>query len=68
MSLNAINLSPSRTPTPLQDEIDIRTVDNIDYVLTLTDPSAKKIEGRGRIFLTDLRVRPATSQPPARLH
>ena len=57
MSLNAINLSPARTPTPLQDEIDIRTLDNIDYALTISEPSPKKIEGRGRIFLTDLRVR-----------
>ena len=60
MSLNAITLSPSRTPTPLQDEIEIRTVENIDYVLTPADPAAKKIEGRGKIFLTDLRVRFAT--------
>ncbi|KAI0682615.1 hypothetical protein C8Q76DRAFT_321870 [Earliella scabrosa] len=53
MSLNRTALSPSRTPTPLQDEIDIRSVDNIEYVLNTPE---RKLEGRGRIFLTDLRM------------
>ncbi|KAI0758087.1 hypothetical protein C8Q74DRAFT_297240 [Fomes fomentarius] len=53
MSLNSTTLSPSRTPTPLQDEIDIRNVEAVDYVLNLPN---KKLEGRGRIFLTDLRL------------
>ncbi len=54
MSMNTVTLSPARTPTPLQDEVDIRNVDSIEYTITL--PS-KKLEGKGKIFLTDLRVR-----------
>ncbi|PIL37514.1 hypothetical protein GSI_01208 [Ganoderma sinense ZZ0214-1] len=53
MSLNTVTLSPARTPTPLQDEVDIRHVDAIEYTITL--PS-KKLEGKGKIFLTDLRL------------
>ncbi|KAM5534443.1 hypothetical protein V8D89_011910 [Ganoderma adspersum] len=53
MSMNTVTLSPARTPTPLQDEVDIRHVDSIEYTVTL--PS-KKLEGKGKIFLTDLRV------------
>ncbi|KAI1795099.1 hypothetical protein LXA43DRAFT_64532 [Ganoderma leucocontextum] len=53
MSMNTVNLSPARTPTPLQDEVDIRNVDSIEYTITL---SSKKLEGKGKIFLTDLRL------------
>lgn len=51
--MNTVTLSPARTPTPLQDEVDIRNVDSIEYTITL--PS-KKLEGKGKIFLTDLRL------------
>ena len=66
MSVNAINLSPSRMPTPLQDEIELRILENCEYVITVADSPSKKFEGRGRVFLTDLRVRYATI-PPRRL-
>ena len=56
MSLNTVTLSPARTPTPLQDEVDIRHVDSIEYTITLPS-NGKKFEGKGKIFLTDLRVR-----------
>ncbi|KAI0737697.1 hypothetical protein C8Q80DRAFT_1125179 [Daedaleopsis nitida] len=62
MSLNRTTLSPARTPIPLQDEIEIRNVADVDYVLTF--PDSKKIEGRGKIFLTDLRLI-VVAEPPS---
>ncbi|RDX53729.1 hypothetical protein OH76DRAFT_1415837 [Lentinus brumalis] len=53
--LNTTILSPARRPIPVQNDCDISEVDNVEFVFY--KPSVKKFaEGRGKVFLTDLRL------------
>ncbi|RPD66807.1 hypothetical protein L226DRAFT_565592 [Lentinus tigrinus ALCF2SS1-7] len=55
IELNATILSPARRPIPVQSDCDISEVENIDFAFY--KPSVKKFaEGRGKAFLTDLRL------------
>ena len=56
IELNTTILSPARRPIPVQSDCDISEVENVDFIFY--KPSVKKFaEGRGKAFLTDLRVR-----------
>ncbi|EJF62250.1 hypothetical protein BD309DRAFT_954220 [Dichomitus squalens] len=56
MSLNKAVLSPAHTPIPLQDEMHLREVEGAEFVITLPDASSKELKGKGKVFLTDLRL------------
>ncbi|KAH9927079.1 uncharacterized protein BXZ73DRAFT_102675 [Epithele typhae] len=55
MSINTITLSPERRPLPTPDEMSIRDLSNIEYILSLSEPG-KKLDGRGHVYLSDSRV------------
>ncbi|KAI0722302.1 hypothetical protein C8T65DRAFT_136442 [Cerioporus squamosus] len=62
--LNTTILSPSRRPIPVQNDCDIFEVENIEFVIYNLKPSLKKFaEGRGKAFLTDLRLIVVADQP-----
>ena len=58
MSLNTAVLSPAHTPIPLQDEMHLREVEGAEFTITLPGASSKELKGKGKVCLTDLRVRP----------
>lgn len=62
MSLNSVTLSPSGTPIPLPSELNIDRDVHIEYLLAdPTSKSSKKLDGYGKVVLTDFRVRSSVS-------